>query len=363
MVAGRIEDPHFSLRPGNALLAAGQVLIQPNTAGKLLYVLSGFVLAASWQRNPHMLAWAVRRLTRLLPVMWASILLAAMLAAVAALICQPPYTGATGWFHVTVADAQAISTGTLLANLAGLSHSINSVLWSVQVELAMVLLLPPLVELSRRTTPAEDLAMLVTLCVASHVLRDVAPSCVVYAYCFYLGIMLPKLIASRAARILGDGRVLLASLALLVPIELAYHTGRLWMPHKSFANTIVCAHLLAFVLLRPDARGAGVLDHPWLIRLGDVSYSFYAYSMALLIAAASIALRLVPAAWCASDLGATAITLAATAASVAGSLVLASWSYAHIERPWMDAGRAWAARGLQTALPSAATRASNAATS
>src|SRR5262245_49584821 len=47
-VHGRIEDPNFTLRPTNALLAVGQVLVQPNTAVILFYVLSGFVLAESW---------------------------------------------------------------------------------------------------------------------------------------------------------------------------------------------------------------------------------------------------------------------------------------------------------------------------
>jgi len=29
MSNGRIEDAHFTLRPGNALLAAGEILVQP----------------------------------------------------------------------------------------------------------------------------------------------------------------------------------------------------------------------------------------------------------------------------------------------------------------------------------------------
>jgi len=44
MSNGRIEDANFSLRPGSALIAAGEILIQPNTAVILFYVLSGFVL-------------------------------------------------------------------------------------------------------------------------------------------------------------------------------------------------------------------------------------------------------------------------------------------------------------------------------
>jgi peptidoglycan/LPS O-acetylase OafA/YrhL len=41
MSNGRVEDANFNLRPGNALLAGGEILIQPNTEVILFYVLSG----------------------------------------------------------------------------------------------------------------------------------------------------------------------------------------------------------------------------------------------------------------------------------------------------------------------------------
>jgi peptidoglycan/LPS O-acetylase OafA/YrhL len=86
MSNGRIEDAHFALRPANALLAAGEVLVQPNTAVILFYVLSGLVLGESLRRRNaatelrHLGAFAVRRLWRLLPVMWLSIIFAAVIA-------------------------------------------------------------------------------------------------------------------------------------------------------------------------------------------------------------------------------------------------------------------------------------------
>jgi peptidoglycan/LPS O-acetylase OafA/YrhL len=72
----------------------------------------------------------LRRLWRLLPVMWISILFA---APVALLPRGESFAGATAWFgqFSSVATSPAI----LLQNLLGLSHSINSVLWSIQIEL------------------------------------------------------------------------------------------------------------------------------------------------------------------------------------------------------------------------------------
>jgi len=96
MSNGRIEDARFALRPGNAFLAAGEVLIEPNTAVILFYVLSGFVLGEALRRHTpiselrHLGGFAVRRLWRLLPVMWLSILFA---AAITLLVRHAPFAG------------------------------------------------------------------------------------------------------------------------------------------------------------------------------------------------------------------------------------------------------------------------------
>jgi len=342
-VHGRIEDPNFTLRPTNALLTACEVLIQPNTAVILFYVLSGFVLAESWRRDHaslaprHLLSFGARRLCRLVPVMWISIILATV---VAVAFRHGPYAGTTAWF-----DAQldkSIAPDTLLANFLGLSHSINSVLWSVQIELAMIVLLPVLTQISTRCTLSVDLGIFGALCAIKILFWAALPNFVLFAYCFYLGILLPKLISfAPAARILGDGRVLLVSLALLGPIDLLFVSGHLWMVYKFVANAAISAHLIAFLMLRPDVRAARFLDRPTLIHLGNVSYSCYCYAMPLLIVAASLALWAVPAAWIVSDLVATAVTLVAGLACVALSWALGHVSFVWVERPGMRIGRRW----------------------
>src|SRR6185437_10091631 len=252
MSNGRIEDAHFNLRPGNALLAAGEVLIQPNTAVILFYVLSGFVLGESLRRHAavrelgHLGGFAVRRLWRLLPVMWLSILLA---AAVAVLLRGASFAGTTAWFHQF--SAVATSPAILLQNLLGLSHSINSVLWSVQIELATIVLLPPLVWLSARTNLFGDAIVVGALYLAAIKSWGVAPTFVGYIYCFYLGLALPKFLTNTAAaRWLGNGFGVLAGLALLLPVEYLYVSGRLWLPYKFLVDALVNLHVIAFVLLR-----------------------------------------------------------------------------------------------------------------
>jgi peptidoglycan/LPS O-acetylase OafA/YrhL len=346
MSNGRIEDGHFALRPANALLAAGEVLIQPNTAVTLFYVLSGLVLGESLRRRNaatelrHLCAFAVRRLWRLVPVMWLSIVLAAFIAV---LVRHGPFAGATGWFNQFLSTA--ISPAILLQNFAGLSYSINSVLWSIQIELVMIVLLPPMVWLSRRTSLMVDCGIVVALYAGAIALWGRLPNFALFAYCFYLGVALPKLVSnSVTAKLVGNGVGVVLALALLLPVEHLYVSNRLWLPYKFFVDTLVGAYVIAFVLPRPDCRRAGFLDRPALVWLGDVSYSFYCYAMPVLIAVAWALLMIVPAAFATSDLGATAIVIATASFCVAISLLLAQLSFARVERPCLTIGRALSKR-------------------
>jgi peptidoglycan/LPS O-acetylase OafA/YrhL len=343
---GRIEDAHFALRPGNALLAAGELLIQPNTAVILFYVLSGLVLGVSLRRHAaasvrgRLSGFAIRRLWRLLPVMWLSILFA---AAAAVLMRGAVFAGTTAWFAQFA--AVVLSPTILLENLLGLSYSINSVLWSIQIELVMIALLPPMAWLSGRTSLAVDVAIVAALYLGAVKFWGAVPNVALFAYCFYLGVVLPKFLANdRAARWLGNGFGVIVALALLVLVEYLYVSGRLWLPYKFLVDAVVSAYLLAFVLLRPDCKGARFLDRPALVWLGDVSYSFYCYAMAVLLVVAWVLLTLIPTPFATSDLGATIIVLATAGLCVAISLVLAAVSFAFIEKPCMAIGRAWSKR-------------------
>ena len=327
MSNGRIEDAHFTLRPGNALLAAGEILVQPNTAVILFYVLSGFVLGESLRRGTaasergRLGAFGVRRLWRLLPVMWLSILFA---AAVAGLLRGSAFAGTTSWFNQF--SSVVISPATLLQNLLGLSHSINSVLWSIQIELAMIVLLPLMAWLSARTRLWADAAICAALYLGAIGFWGVAPNFLLFAYCFYLGLALPKFLSNAGlARWLGSGACVLAALALLMPVEYLYVSNRLWLPYKFLIDTLVAGYLIAFVLLRPDCTGARILEHRALVWVGDVSYSF---------------LTIVPASIATSDLGATGIVLTSAILCVAISLVFARVSFALVEKPGMSIGRA-----------------------
>jgi peptidoglycan/LPS O-acetylase OafA/YrhL len=346
MINGRIEDAHFTLRAGNAFLAFGEILIQPNTAVILFYVLSGFVLGEALRRQTgdtrlrHVMAFSVRRLWRLLPVMWLSIFLA---AGVAIVVRHAPFSGTTGWFNQFL--SVTISPAILLQNFLALSYSINSVLWSIQIEIAMIALLPVLVWISKRTSIVTDLAIIAGLYVASLLFWNTAPLFVLFAYCFYVGVVLPKFLSNAIAKpYLSSGLGLLVALAILVPVEYLYVSNRLWLPYKFLIDTLVSGFVIGFVLLRPECKRAQFLDHPNLVWLGDISYSFYCYAMPLLILVAWALLMIAPQSFAVSDLGATATVLICCILVIAFSLILAHISFVRVETPCIAIGRLWSQR-------------------
>jgi peptidoglycan/LPS O-acetylase OafA/YrhL len=348
MVNGRIELPEFSLSPSNAFLAAGEILFQPNTAVIFFYVLSGMVLGESLRRRGtkslarEMAGFCARRASRILPVMWLSILLA---TSVCIAVRHPPFEGATAWFNPNF--AMKITLANVLKNLLALKTYINSVLWSVQIELAMIPVLPLTVRLVARTPLWGDAVLFAALALVSLALWGKAPNLVLYAYCFYLGLVLPKLLTQRFwAALLGSGAGLTIALMILLPVEYLFDTNGLWLPYKFVLNTLVSGEIIAFVLLRPETALCRMLHHPMLVWLGDVSYSFYAYAMTCLIGVGYLVLRLAPAA--PGDAAATAMTIVMALGSIGLALGLAGPSYRLIEKPGMTRGQRWG-RALETA--------------
>jgi peptidoglycan/LPS O-acetylase OafA/YrhL len=346
---GRIEFSEFTLRPSNAFLAAGEILFQPNTAVIFFYVLSGMVLAESLRKRAtrslarEMAGFCARRAWRILPVMWLSILLA---TGVCLAVRHAPFAGATAWFNANLGIKIAVMN--VVKNLLALQTYINSVLWSVQIELAMIPVLPVAVRLASRTPLWGDALLFAALVLASLLFWGKAPNVVTYAYCFYLGVVLPKLLTRRIwASLLGSSACLTICLLLLIPIEILYASNRLWLPYKFVLDTVIGGDIIAFVLLRPRAALCRMLEHRALVWLGDVSYSFYAYAMTSLIAAGYAGFRLAPPAWVASDAGATAMTLVIAIGSIGLTLALAGPSYRYIERPAIAHGRDWG-RDLET---------------
>jgi peptidoglycan/LPS O-acetylase OafA/YrhL len=344
-LAGRIEAPDFHLRGSNALLAAAELLFQANTAVILFYVLSGFVLAGSLRRRPLPIAsqtagFVIRRVGRIVPIMWLSI---AFAVAVLAFGKQRSFPGATPWFNMILATPTSLHD--VMLNLAGIHTEINGPLWSVQIELEIAPFLPLLVLIADRLDARLIAPMYAALGVASPLLWYVAPNAVLYAYSFYLGIALPRILASRGiAAVARRPTTLVLCLIVLLPTEWAYCTGRLWLPYKFTLDAIVSAEIIGFVILRPAGALSAQLRRRPLVVLGNLSYSFYAFHLSVLVLLATALLSVLPTDAFENDLIATVTDVVLAIGSVALALAMAALSYVLVERRGTEWGRRYGAR-------------------
>jgi peptidoglycan/LPS O-acetylase OafA/YrhL len=298
-------------------------IFQADAAVVFFYVLSGFVLGESLKRDARFLPFVVRRLARLLPVLWASLAVALV---VSVIVAGPSFDGATDWYNVY----RSIDTSphAVMLNGLALSWRINSVMWSVQIELFVIPLLPVAVLATRRLRPWQALLVLLALCtLAARLLNGGDARPLAYLYCFYLGMLIPAAMRTPALRPFFSPLMVAASLG----ITFVFGEIRLCPSAKHLIDALVSAQLLACVLRSPSA--APFLRHRWFVVLGDVSYSLYAFGqVALIFVAFAMFTLLPPSTW--SDYP-TAFSLSLIALTVAIVLPIAALSYRWIELPGM----------------------------
>jgi peptidoglycan/LPS O-acetylase OafA/YrhL len=319
-----------------------QQFFQPNAAVILFYVLSGYVLSLSLDRDPNVPRFLVRRLFRIMPVYWLGVFVSCASYLIAD---HAPIDGATQWFNGTISgSAGAVEWGNIWPNLTGWTTSMSGVLWSVQVELFTAPFIPLMLYVSRRVPLLVDVLIVAALVV---VMRYLRPSTllqetpqltfVAYLLCFYLGVVLPKLLAIAQPNrwIFGRGQLALAVVAFSVCL-----CGHASAFHISFWGYLVaCAFFSAWlVAYGGTAQKGGPLSWCPLTWLGDVSYSFYAYGTPILYPVALAVFSLVPTTWRTTDIGSAAIILLAFAGSLIITLPLATLSYRFIERPGIRLG-------------------------
>ena len=298
-------------------------IFEADAAVVFFYVLSGFVLGQSLGRDPRVFPFVIRRLCRLLPVLWVSLAAAVV---VSKIVAGPPLDAATDWYNVY--RSVDTSPQAIAMNATGLSWRINSVMWSVQIELFVIPLLPLGALALRRFTPPQLLVLLIALCVvAVRLSNDVDARPLAYLYCFLIGMLIPTAMAARGLRPFLSPAMVLVGLG----IALAFHEVRLYQPARNMVDAVVSAQLIAWVVRSRSA--ASFLRHPWLALIGDVSYSLYAFGQVVLIFVAFAMFTLLPSeAWTDHP---TAFSLCLIALNIALAVPVAVASYRWIELPGM----------------------------
>lgn len=255
-------------------------VFNPSAAVVLFFVLSGYVLALSFQRRAETRLfdqvgpYLLRRSCRLLPAMWASIIL---LFTITQLIPYAIPREVFTTFYNRLFGPPALSSLDLARNLALYDFRANPVTWTLYVELIGSLGVPLMYGWARRFGVSGSLlllALLIGLAAASLpyslTLR--------YLFCFQLGVMLaccPVIYQSmRKPHLAISGAVILIMMDRLF-------LGA-WLQLGLFVKATGSYLLLATLLSMPAVRVFAFLDRAPLRLLGRISYSLYLFHLPVL---------------------------------------------------------------------------------
>jgi peptidoglycan/LPS O-acetylase OafA/YrhL len=335
---------------------------QQNSAVLFFYVLSGYVLGESLRRSfdaaqplTSLGAFTIKRLARLMPVYWAAVALGALTILA---LDRPPIAGLHSWYSGNFGGGAAVLTGKVWwRNLTGWTPSMNGALWSVQIELWIIPLLPIVVAVSRRLPLQADLLIVGVLGAISHWLMFGPTSgtplnVVPYLYFFWIGVALPKLM-TRWPLVFSSGPLFGFLIALDLLVHMTYTSWGLSWPGRLLIDGPVSALIIGFVLARPDAPFARFLTVRPLTWLGDVSYSFYAYGTCILMIVGVVIVNAVPPSWLTTGPGALFVMFTAAIGALIVTLPLAYLSYRYIELPGTEWGRRLATAVSRRSVPDA----------
>lgn len=337
-------DQLHALLPG-PLFAALFAVCNGSAGVALFFVLSGYVLQPALDRlrgqSLAPLRFVLRRVFRILPGWWASVLIGLLLAWASRGTRLPGDLGGMpqdGLLHRTVQNA--LLTGV----------DLNPVGWTLQIELAAVPLIYLFWRLCRRPAVALAGVALAVWALYHLLLAPLLPGVypAQFAFMFMLGAMLHDGLPWLRRRLTPSQ---LAGLGwLLIPLGLA-----LWLlpsskplfqlrPGYFLLCGLGAASLLLGTLLHPLPRGR---FGNWLEGVGLVSFSFYLLHRLLLTALAVCLLAAWPA------LAGQALACAAVFALLSFPLALglARPLYHYLERPMIRLGRLVERRLGQNAAP------------
>ncbi|HYC56492.1 MAG TPA: acyltransferase [Candidatus Binatia bacterium] len=329
-VAATAEVQSWLLTSWPAAIANG------GSAVVLFFVLSGYVLSGSFARDTSAMGAAgflTRRVLRLYP----AYLLALAAACLAAMLTSrlDHGLGESAWARAHA--EQQLGLGQILrsALVPGEAYGMIPVGWTLRLELVYSLLFPLLAWFARRF----DAGVIVIVIAAAATLFVTPDRLANYAMPFSVGMAMH---AYRDRLALDEWSPALRAAVLVLAIAaFALPPTHLW-PLSRFAGmglaTAASATLMLLAALSP-LRSA-LRSRP-LAALGEASYSLYLLHVPVVLLAAPVMLGDAPAI---ETHSAVLRWLALAAVVMPVTWAIAALSYRYVERPAMDAGRAWSRR-------------------
>ncbi len=318
----------------------------------LFFVLSGFVLSESLSRSGvtvrASLAFIVRRAFRILPLAYAM-----MAASTAYLLLFTPGANLSrfahawllsGYFHPALAD--------VVANIEFQDYRLNTVYWTLYVELMGSLFFIPLYWITSTAPASARLLILLALIAASFIGRDgtLFPQ---YFFCFELGVLAYRLrdfVDSHAAvvRKMGFIQPIAAALGIWI-VAYAHSTIAIWISRAtgvSLDNVVLVwsqvvieglgAAILVFGCSGSSQIVNAILGNRPLRFLGKISFSLYCTHLLILKAVVPVWVAVFGESLIAQPLLGPLLNIGVV---VPVAVLLSAFTYSQIELPGIAAGR------------------------
>jgi peptidoglycan/LPS O-acetylase OafA/YrhL len=282
----------------------------------LFFVLSGFVLGETLHgvRESRYGLFITRRLFRILPALWASVLFAAVV-----------------WNLL----ARPVSLAEVARHLWLAETWLNTPLWSLRVELVNSALLPLMWWACGKLNTSGQLAVLLGLIGLSA--HSFGLPGIGFAYAFWLGLMVPYLGRALVSRLnpAALGLLLVASVVVFflsrnLALLSGMHIDRLIAAFPGF-------YIIAFLAYVPGGRLRSFMQSSPARHLGRVSYSFYLFHYPILDVASLAMVALNGAEYWRSHAVVGQVILFVLA--VPTTIVVASIAYRFIEKPGIAVGK------------------------
>ncbi|MFM0629587.1 acyltransferase family protein [Paraburkholderia xenovorans] len=302
----------------------------------IFFILSGFVLARSIFGSSlglqAYIRFAVRRLFRIVPAFWLSLLIVLGYL----LVVFPghqQFPGASDWFSRWYSDPLSIRE--FAENATFISPWLNPNAWTLKVELLASALLPFIVWfLGSESTLRSVLALLLAAAIGWFY-RDAPSGLGHYLYMFVLGAVIAKHGSGQHSAFAQGSGFVVGCLILVLAASVCFP---LIHPVGADVLCVVGSSGLIWALgFGQSSRILRVFDSQWCRYLGRVSYSFYLLHFIVLYAIGHLVLEVLPSAvvvrWPLVVMGLVC------AASILIALPFAQLSYMWVEKPFTLIGR------------------------
>lgn len=263
----------------------------------IFFVISGFLISASLDRNPNLRNYAINRCLRIYPALWTSTLLTLLILVIfgkriweaTQASGANPFTTVAEWLIAQFSIAQFYNPAVFRANY-GIGH-LNGSLWTIPVELQFYLVLPILAPLLWRGKPAckENIRLVGTTlllfafswafvnyreelsAISVKLAVLIRLSLLPYLYIFMLGIILQRKQKAWFKWLHGKGLCW-----LILYLTVAYWVSRYGQkPQNVYTSNLLLMTLLALTVVSLAFTARKLSET--LLKGNDISYGTYIY--------------------------------------------------------------------------------------